>query len=432
MASFLDDARCFSGGWPPLERRLCPVVETAGVSRIRGLGWTLGESPLLSVTHATEPAFEASPLDRVEPEQATVLPAGTLVALLPAHDEEAALPAALASLAAQTRRADRVVVVADNCTDGTEDVARAGGAEVFRTVGNTHKKAGALNQVLAGLLPGLGDEDLVLVMDADSLLDPGFLAAARARLAGGGPRHHRHRRGLGGVGGTFRGGPGGGLVGMFQRNEYARYARDVRRLGGRALVLTGTASVFPVRVLREVARARVAGELPDRSGAGAVYDTHVLTEDNELSLALMHRGYRILAPAECTLETEVMTSWSDLARQRVRWKRGAVENLVDYRLTRVTAPYWGRQVLAALGVLATVLYLASLGWGLASGLTLHPFWLAASGFFVLERVVTVRRRGWRQMLLAAPLVVEMVYDLFLQLVQAQALAQALLRHERRW
>jgi len=27
----------------------------------------------------------------------------------------------------------------------------------------------------------------VLVMDADSLLDPGFLAAARARLAGGGP-----------------------------------------------------------------------------------------------------------------------------------------------------------------------------------------------------------------------------------------------------
>ena len=294
------------------------------------------------------------------------------MALLPAHDEEATLPAALASLAAQTRRPDRVVVVADNCTDRTEDVARAGGAEVFRTVGNTQKKAGALNQVLAGLLPGLSDEDLVLVMDADSLLDPGFLAAARARLAGSGPRHHLHRRGLGGVGGTFRGGPGGGLVGMFQRNEYARYARDVRRLQGKALVLTGTASVFPARVLREVQQARAAGALPDKSGAGAVYDTHVLTEDNELSLALMHLGYRILAPAECTLETEVMTSWSDLARQRVRWKRGAVENLVDYRLTRVTAPYWGRQALAALGVLATFLYLASLVWGLLSGLTAAP------------------------------------------------------------
>jgi cellulose synthase/poly-beta-1,6-N-acetylglucosamine synthase-like glycosyltransferase len=323
-------------------------------------------------------------------------------------------------------------VVADNCTDRTEDVARAAGAEVFRTVENTHKKAGALNQVLAGLLPALDDDDLVLVMDADSLLDPGFLAAARAKLDGGSLLHQRHRRELGGVGGTFRGGPGGGLVGMFQRNEYARYARDVRRLKGKALVLTGTASVFPVRVLRQVQRARVDGVLPDRSGAGAVYDTHVLTEDNELSLALMHRGYGIVAPAECTLETEVMASWSDLARQRVRWKRGAVENLVDYGLTRVTVPYWGRQALAALGVLATVLYLGSLVWGLTSGLTLHPFWMAASVVFVLERVVTVRRRGWRQMLLAAPLVVEMVYDLFLQLVQAQALAQALLRHERRW
>jgi cellulose synthase/poly-beta-1,6-N-acetylglucosamine synthase-like glycosyltransferase len=354
------------------------------------------------------------------------------VALLPAHNEEANLPAALASLRAQTRRPDRIVVVADNCTDRTEELARAAGAEVFRTVDNGHKKAGALNQALSGLLPALHDDDLVLVMDADSLLDPRFLEAARAKLDGSSPLHERHRRELGGVGGTFRGGPGGGLLGTFQRNEYARYARDVRRLKGKALVLTGTASVFPVRVLRAVQRARAAGVLPDRSRSGAVYDTRVLTEDNELSLALLHLGYGIVAPAECTLETEVMTSWSNLAQQRVRWKRGAVENVVDYGLTRITAPYWGRQVLGALGVLATVLYLASLLWGLVGGITLHPFWLAASAVFVLERVVTVRHRGWQQMVLAAPLVIEMVYDVFLQLVQAQALAQSLLRHERRW
>jgi biofilm PGA synthesis N-glycosyltransferase PgaC len=387
---------------------------------------------LSSVLDVREPALEP-PVTSLSQRSLPHRQAGALVALLPAHDEEAALPAALASLAAQTRRPDRVVVVADNCTDRTEAVACAAGAEVFRTVDNPHKKAGALNQALAVLLPALDDDDLVLVMDADSLLDPGFLEAARAKLDGSsGPRHHRHRRGLGGVGGTFRGGPGGGLLGTFQRNEYARYARDVRRLKGKALVLTGTASVFPVRVLRAVRQARAADLLPDKSGAGAVYDTRVLTEDNELSLALMHLGYGIIAPAECTLETEVMTSWSDLAKQRVRWKRGAVENVVDYGLTRVTAPYWGRQVLSALGVLATFLYLASIVWGLVSGLTLHPFWLAASLIFVLERVVTVRRRGWQQMLLAAPLVIEMVYDVFLQLVQAQALAQSLLRLERRW
>ena len=357
---------------------------------------------------------------------------GRLVALLPAHDEETCLPLALESLERQSMPPDRVVVVADNCTDATEQVAAEHGVEVFRTVDNRQKKAGALNQALRHVLPELQDADLVLVMDADSLLRPSFLEGARSRLdrthlpAGPAPRP------LGGVGGTFSGGPGGGLLGTFQRNEFARYARDVRRLRGKALVLTGTASVFPVHVLHEVAQARREGRVPDKSGRGEVYDVHVLTEDNELSLALMHLGYSILAPAECTLETEVMTTWPDLVRQRLRWKRGALENIVDYGLTRVTAPYWGRQLLSALGVLATVLYLGSIAYSALTGFNLHPFWIAASGIFVLERVVTVRERGWRQMLLAAPLVVEMVYDVVLQVVQALAFTHALLRLERRW
>lgn len=352
---------------------------------------------------------------------------------MPAHNEEANLPEALASLAGQTEPPAEIVVVADNCTDRTEQIAAELGATVFRTQANAHKKAGGLNQALDALLPGMRPEDLILVMDADSLLYPTFLEGARRALEEPpGSRTHRGGPVLGGVGGTFLGGAGGGLLGTFQRNEYARYARDVRRLHGRALVLTGTASVFTVQVLREVAAARRAGTLPDQSGAGNVYDVHVLTEDNELSLALMHLGYGILAPRECTLVTEVMVTWGDLARQRSRWKRGALENIVDYGLTRVTLSYWGRQVLSAVGLLATTLYVASLLWGLATGIHLHPFWLAASLVFCLERIVTVRQRGWRQMLLAAPLVIEMFYDLFLQFVQAQAFMNALLRRERKW
>src|SRR4051812_18762747 len=231
-----------------------------------------------------------------------------LVALLPAHNEQDTIGAALRSLATQSDPADHVIVVADNCTDDTVAIVGSHLVEVVETVGNTHKKAGALNQVLDRLLPQLRDEDLVLVMDADSDLDPGFLEGAR--------RHLAEQPSLGGVGGTFLGADGGGLLGTFQRNEYSRYARDVRRLKGKALVLTGTASVFRVGVLRHVQRARRAGDVPDQSGSGAVYDVHVLTEDNELSLALMHLGYDILAPSSCTLRTEVMTTWGDLARQR--------------------------------------------------------------------------------------------------------------------
>lgn len=353
----------------------------------------------------------------------SVRPAGPLVALLPAHDEEASIGAAIDSLRAQTRPPEHIVVVADNCTDRTIEIARGRGVEVYETAGNTDKKAGALNQVLDQLMPTLGDHAQVLVMDADCTLDPEFLAVARANL---------RDPALGGCGGTFRGGPGGGLVGTFQRNEYARYERDVRRLRGKALVLTGTASVFPVGVLREVVAARRDGRLPDKSGAGSVYDVRVLTEDNELSLALLHLGFDILAPAACTLETEVMPTWRELGAQRLRWKRGALENLADYGWTRVTLSYWGRQLLSFLGVLATLLYLGSLVAAVAVGFTLHPFWLALTGVFAVERVVTVRARGVRQMVLAAPVVIEFAFDIFLQFVQARAFAQALLGTERKW
>jgi len=358
---------------------------------------------------------------------------GDVYALLPAHNEQSGIADAIVSLRAQSEPPTEIIVIADNCTDRTEEIARALGVTVWRTADNRHKKAGALNQALAALDVRLRDDDLVLVMDADSLLDDGFVRGARKALeAPDGAREGRGGDRIGGVGGTFLGGPGGGLLGVFQRNEYARYARDVRRLQGKALVLTGTASLFTMRVLREVASARRTGRLPDKSGLGQVYDVHVLTEDNELSLALMHLGYGILAPRECTLTTEVMTTWTDLAQQRLRWKRGALENIADYGLTRVTWGYWVRQLLSALGVLATVLYLTTLVWAVMSGLHLQPFWLAVSLVFVLERVITVRTRGWRQMLLAAPLVIEMVYDLFLQAVQAHAFAQALLRVDKRW
>src|SRR5687767_7735992 len=113
-----------------------------------------------------------------------------------------------------------IVVCADNCTDNTADIAEAAGAYVFETVGNEHKKAGALNQALDRVLPALHDEDAILVMDADSILVPTFISEAQKHL----------RNGFGGVGGVFTGRSGGGFVGMLQRNEYARYARDVARL----------------------------------------------------------------------------------------------------------------------------------------------------------------------------------------------------------
>jgi hypothetical protein len=133
------------------------------------------------------------------------------------------------------------------------------------------------------------------------------------------------------------------------------------------------------------------------------------------------------------LVTEVMPTWRALWAQRLRWKRGAIENCFQYGLTRITWRYWGRQLLTLLGVLVTFVYLGSMALTLTVDGQLHlqPFWVGVTGIFVVERVVTVRDRGWARML-AAACMYELLYDVFLQLVHAQAYADAALRRERRW
>lgn len=346
-----------------------------------------------------------------------------VVALLPAHNESGTIVQAIDGLRSQTRQPDRIIVVADNCTDNTVALAEAAGVDVFTTVGNTDKKAGALNQALRSILPDMGADDVVLVQDADSMLDAPFISNALRRL---------RDAAYGAVGGVFRGDDRKGFVAHLQRNEYARYARDVARLRGRCLVVTGTAALFRVRTLREISVGRLAGTLPAGDGDGGVYDTTVLTEDNEISFAIMHLGYKILSPSDCTLVTETMPTWGDLWRQRLRWKRGAVENCVQYGLTRVTWRYWGRQLLTAMGVLVTFIYLGTLAWAALTGnLTFHPFWLAVTAIFVIERVVTVRYRGWRFMIPAASMY-ELILDLFLQIVHAKAYTDALMGRRRAW
>ncbi|MCF2534014.1 glycosyltransferase [Yinghuangia soli] len=345
-----------------------------------------------------------------------------ITALVPAHNEEAQIAETIESLLLQKRPPERIIVIADNCTDRTVETARSLGVEVYETVGNRHKKAGGLNQVLDRLLPSLGPDDAVLVMDADSTLAPEFLDHGLETLATG-----RYAA----VGGTFTGKPGGGFVGMLQRNEYARYARDVERLKGRALVLTGTATLFRALTLQEVVAARSTGELP---GEAQVYDTRVLTEDNELTLAILHSGLRIICPPQCTLQTEVMETWRDLFNQRLRWKRGALENLTDYGWTAVTRAYWGRQLLSLVGLLVISIYLSSvlLSLVLTGGLVIKPLWMTVTLIFATERCVTVRRRGWKQMVLGSLIVVEMVFDLYLQAAQAKAFWDAARNKERKW
>jgi poly-beta-1,6-N-acetyl-D-glucosamine synthase len=346
-----------------------------------------------------------------------------ITVLVPAHNEAVTIAATLSSLNAQSRRPDRVVVIADNCTDETVAIATATGVDVQETVANTDKKAGGLNQALARILPTCRKSDLIMVMDADTVLSGQFLALAEDAFAAD--------PGLGAVGGLFYGDDGAGLIGRFQRNEYHRYQRDTVLKGGTPMVLTGTASLFRAEALREVANAR--GEtIPGPSGL--VYDTLALTEDNELTIALKTLGWSMTSPAGCTVVTEVMPDWSSLWRQRERWMRGALENLRNYGWTPVTRKYWLQQAGMTYGVIALWSFVILLLLTLLSGPVLgwSGFWIMITAIFIMERVVTVWRRGLAARITALMLFPEIMYDTFIQAVFLKSSIDFMMGRDADW
>ena len=343
--------------------------------------------------------------------------------LIPAHDEEASIGATLESVAAQNLPAGDVLVIADNCTDNTALVAEQHGATVMVTENNTGKKAGALNQALAQVLPGMDDGDIILVLDADSAISPQFLAIARSELA---------KPEVGAVGGVFYGKRGNGLIGALQRAEYIRYARQVARNGGRAYVLTGTATAFTAKVFREIAARRTDGTLPP--GPGAYYDERTMTEDSYMTFAIKTLGYQTPSPSECWVSTEVMPTWRMLWRQRRRWQLGALENLKAFGpLTRVTWTYTAKQAVSAIELLWFAAYAATAVWGSLTGhYRVLPFWIAIGAIFWLERVVTVRKAGPKATLMASIMLIELVYAFFLKAVNLYSYLKLIRNREISW
>lgn len=106
--------------------------------------------------------------------------------LVPAHNEERVIAHCLEAIAADRRAHDHVLVVADRCTDATATIARSHGASVLERGEDEEPGRAAARQ--AGLEHARGLEwDAVLMLDADSVIEPGFFAACERALATGAP-----------------------------------------------------------------------------------------------------------------------------------------------------------------------------------------------------------------------------------------------------
>jgi poly-beta-1,6-N-acetyl-D-glucosamine synthase len=106
--------------------------------------------------------------------------AARMVALVPAHNEAEHIAATLDALLAQTLPFDGIVV-ADHCTDAMVQIARRYPVEVIETVGNTHRKSGALNMAWWRCAQ---DADLVVTVDADTGHCPAGTRIYRVLMSG--------------------------------------------------------------------------------------------------------------------------------------------------------------------------------------------------------------------------------------------------------
>jgi cellulose synthase/poly-beta-1,6-N-acetylglucosamine synthase-like glycosyltransferase len=302
--------------------------------------------------------------------------------LIPAHNEEFVLALTLQSVASQLGPSDRVLVVADNCTDGTAEIARQHGAHVVeRTDPDRRGKGYALafgREVLNDVPP-----ELVVVLDADCTLGP----SALLRLVSEASKWKRPVQANYQMIAPAEAGPNRQVAAFaFLVKNFVR-PLGLRRLG-QSCLLTGTGTAFPWRVFRDAPLAH-----------GHIVEDMGLTVD----LALAGRSPLFVPGAEVYGEFPVDERAAD--SQRRRWEHGHLQVIME-NIPRVLVAVFmrGRISLLALALdigvpplsalmLATGVLLAGLGIWTALGGAWGP--VAMLGGALSAAVIALFAVWWR-------------------------------------
>jgi GT2 family glycosyltransferase len=217
--------------------------------------------------------------------------------LIPAHDEERTVPDAIRSVAASVYPADllRVVVVADNCTDGTAAVVRGLGAACVERFDAGHRGKGfALALGFDRILET--PTDVVMVVDADCELSPLAVRRLVATLEAGADVAQssvitRNPQVL----------PAGLIAGVGGQLENA-VAAGLDRLGY-PTGLRGTGMAFRRAVLE-----------------AHPWDAYGLTEDAEYAGRLRRAGVAVRFVLDAEVRSEAPPTAAAFGTQRERWR----------------------------------------------------------------------------------------------------------------
>ena len=232
---------------------------------------------------------------RKPPQPDTVPPVQFLI-LIPAYNEESVLGATLDAIAVDARPGDRVLVVADRCTDATAQLARDAGALVLERGIDEEPGRAAARQ--AGLAHAASlSWDAIVMIDADSRIEPGFLDACEVALASG---------------------------------AQALQARSEAEIGHGILAHASVAasSLQGITIPRGrdrlglLVRLRGSGMVLRRSAIEGFEFRAAASEDLWYSLDLCLAGIRIRHVEDARLRSLNVSCWEDASNQRVRYEAG--------------------------------------------------------------------------------------------------------------
>lgn len=230
------------------------------------------------------------------------------IVLMPAHDEAAGIERSVADVLAQLRPGDRMLVVADNCTDDTAAIAQRLGAYVIeRHDPALRGKSYALEFGRAFMASDPSWQDnahaVVIIVDADCSPQPGALC----RLAATSMANDAV------VQGAYLLTPPPGATPIVQMSCFAFMVKNLirqialRRLAGVAL-LQGSGMAFPMPVFQRI----------DWSGTS-------LVEDLDMGLRLLFAGTHVTFDEAATFLSPA-SSQGGTASQRRRWEHGMMQS----------------------------------------------------------------------------------------------------------
>ena len=332
--------------------------------------------------------------------------------LMPAHNEERVIAQALGAIRADLRRDDVLLVVADRCSDTTAEIARSFGALVLERGDDQPPGRAAARQ--AGLEQARElDWDAVVMLDADSVIEPGFFDACAHAMASG-------------------------AAAVQARSESGRGRTLATEASLAAFTLQGITIPRGRERLGVSVRLRGTGMAIRRDLALTHRFTAPASEDLFFTLDLLLEGHRCHHVEVARLRSEGASTWGSFGGQKVRYEAGRIAAARAYvpRLLRRVAAERDTACLEAAWFLATPPFaLAAVSNLLAIGLAaLAGAWTVAAIFgagFVLLAVTLLTglvqaRAGLRTWL---ALLVAPWYLVWKTVVQLRALVSVLRRDD---